>query len=193
MQYKIQTTFCILFTIFLLSCQENKNPCSLSEGTLKDLNKLDSLLSIQKHVYRHNAWMKNNYNEPSVMDAKNETYRFTLETSFDGSEVYRIEKKDNKYKAIIKVFAYGDTIGKYNEFEISKEVWNSISESLNNLDFWTYTSSIDRKGLDGSSWILEGYKPIKDKCTLRKYHSINRWSPNDTTFISMCALFDKLK
>jgi hypothetical protein len=193
MQKKFQSAYYILLLTFLFSCQGNKNPCSLSEVVLKDINRIDSLISIPEVQVRNRNWMRHNYNEPSILHADNETYRFIWSSSFDGTEIYRVEKKSKTFKAIVKIFGYNDTIGKYTEFNISKEVWNNITDSLNAISFWTYPSSIDRKGLDGASWSLEGYKPIKDKCTQKKYHMVGRWSPIDTQFISICKLLSKLK
>ena len=193
MQKTFKNIYYILLLIFLVSCQGNKNPCSLSEVVLKDINRIDSLIGIPEVQDRNRNWMKHNYDEPSIFHADNETYRFIWSSSFDGTKIYRIEKKGNAFKAIVKVFANNDTIGKFTEFNISKKVWNNITDSLNATNFWMYPSSIDRKGLDGASWSLEGYKPIKDKCTQKKFHSVGRWSPIDTQFISMCKLLYKLK
>lgn len=78
------------------------------------------------------------------------------------------------------------------EFEISEKDWNYIVENLEANNFWTYSTTGKREGLHGTTWILEGYKPIKDRCTLKNYHRIGRWSPHDSTFLNMCRLFDKL-
>jgi hypothetical protein len=193
MRKKIQNVYLVLLIILLISCQGSKNPCSLSEAVLQDINRMDSLIGIPELQDRDRNWMKDNYNESSIIHADNETYRFIWSSSFDGTEIYRIEKKDNAFKAIVKLFGQDDTIGKFTEFNISKEVWNNITDSLHETNFWTYPSSIDRNGLDGASWLLEGYKPIEDKCTLKKYHRIGRWSPIDKQFVSMCELFYQLK
>lgn len=179
--------------IFLLGCQGNKNPCSLSDAVLKELNGIDSVINIPEVQEMERNWMKQNYKEPSILHADNETYRCMFRSSFNGTEVYRIEKKDNKYKATIKVFGHHDTIGTCVEFEISKEVWNNITDSLNTTNFWTHQYSTHIKYLDGEGYTLEGYKPIKDKCTLKNYHMIAQASPNDTLFDSMCKLFFRLK
>lgn len=179
--------------IFLLGCQGNKNPCSLSDAVLKELNGIDSVINIPEVQEMERNWMKQNYKEPSILHADNETYRCMFRSSFNGTEVYRIEKKDNKYKAIIKVFGKHDTIGTCTEFEISKEVWNNITDSLNTTNFWTHQYSTNIKYLDGEGYTIEGYKPIKDKCTLKNYHMIAQASPNDSLFDSMCKLFYRLK
>ena len=176
------------------SCQVDPNPCGLSEAVMKDIYSLDSVMTTTKKIDKHDEWMNQNYDEPSILFAEKETYRFFWEHSFGGTKIYRIEQIDNHFKATKKVFeSHDDTIGITNEFYISKEVWTNIVDSLTVTNFWTYPTFIDRQGLDGASWFLEGYKPIKDKCTLKNYHYIGRWSPIDTTFISMCDLFSNLK
>lgn len=172
-------------------CQIDKNPCSLSGEILQDLRRLDSLTNIPEVLERDRQSMKINYDEPSILDAKNETYRFIL-SSMDYSKVVRIEKKNNQFYAIVKEFegTTGDPnlIPKVDEFELSKTEWDTITSRLQKMNFWTYTSTIDRRGLDGASWSLTAYKPVKDECTLKNFHSISRWSPIDTTFINMCKL-----
>jgi len=194
MQKKFQNIFYFLVLLFVIGCQSDPNPCSLSKEVLKDIHELDSITSIPEIQNRHREWMKNNYNEPSILDADFETYRFILSSSFGRTEIYRVENEDDQFNVIKKVFtSHQDSIGILNEFQISKGVWTNITDNLVISNFWTYPSSIDRKGLDGESWSLEGYKPIKNECTLKRYHSTGRWSPIDTTFISMCKLLSELK
>ena len=184
----------LLLATLLFSCQENKNPCSLSEEVLQDISFVDSMINLPEIIKRDKDWKKNNYNEPSLFHAKKESYRFIWSSSFDGTKVFRIEKDKNTYKAILKEYEnHSDTIGKTNEFELKKENWTSIINHLNKYDFWTYKSSIDRRGLDGAGWGLEAYKPTKDNCTHMNYHMIGRWSPIDTVFISMCNQFFSLE
>jgi hypothetical protein len=194
MQKGLQVIFFLIFSLYLISCQEETNPCLLSKAVLKDIQTLDSLTKRPEIRQRDIVWMKQNYNEPSLLNAKTETYRFIWFSSFDTTKICRIEEINGLYKLTKKVFSsHRDTIGSTNEFIITKNDWNSIVNNLAGLNFWTYPHKVDRKGLDGATWILEGYKPIKDKCTLKNYHMISRWSPTDTTFISMCDLLYKLR
>jgi hypothetical protein len=194
MQKGLQVTFFLIFSLHLMSCREETNPCLLSKDVLKDIQTLDSLTKRPEIRQRDMEWMKINYNEPSLLNAKTETYRFIWSSSFDTTEIYRIEEIGGHYKLTKKVFStHQDTIGSTSEFEIPKNDWNRIANNLAASDFWTYPSKIDRKGLDGATWMLEGYKPIEDVCTLKHYHRISRWSPIDSTFISMCDLLYKLK
>jgi len=192
MKKKFQKLYPLLLFIFIVSCEGNKNPCNLSKEVLKDIDRIDSMF--KTHEVKYTNFLKNNFKEPSIFNYDCETYRFILSDSWYGEKVYRIENRGNKYKAIVKVFDRHDTAGKFKEFYISKDVWNNITDSLKLTNFWIYPNPIDRRILlDGSYWSLEGYKPIKDKCTLKNYHCVHRQSPSDKQFISMCKLLYKLK
>jgi len=185
-----------MVVLITAGCQADRNPCSLSENVLKNLYELDSLIKIPEARERERQGMRANYDEPSMFDAKTETYRFILSSS-TYSKVVRIEELEKKFFATIKEIerTTGDPklTPSVNKFELSKSKWDSIVVNLKNLDFWTYTTSIDRQGLDGSSWSISGYKPLKDECTLKNFHVVSRWSPKDTSFIAMCKLFSELK
>jgi len=186
--------FFLLILLITYGCQVNSNPCSLSEEVLSDLQNLDNLINVSEIKERDRQWMKGNFNEPSILDAKNETYRFIWSSSFNGSVVYRIEKIDDQVKAVKKKFInHSDTIGVSYELDFSIEDWDYLTSELESKDYWIYPTSIDSQDLDGESWSLSAYKPIKDKCTLKNFHSVTRWSPIDTTFIEMCKLFYELK
>jgi hypothetical protein len=186
--------FIIILSFFINSCRESTNPCSLSKEVLNDIHSLDSLVSIPELRQREKDWMENNYKEPSILDAKTETYRFIWSSSFDTTEVDRIVKNDGHYYVTTKIFtSHQDTIGTTSKFDITENEWNNIVNGLARNDFWTYPTSDNRNGLDGSTWILEGYKPVKDKCTRMNYHRVSRWSPIDTTFILMCKLIYKVR
>lgn len=175
------------------SCSEDKNPCKLPESVLKDIAKIDSIVKMPETRKRDSIWKYNNYKEPSLLSAQNETYRFISSSSFGGTKIYRIEKNKDHYTAILKFLADKDTIAVVKEFSISQNTWNDIVAKLAGDGFWTYPSTITRNGLDGETWTLEAYKPYPDKCTGKKFHVVSRWSPADTLFISMCSLFYYLK
>jgi len=193
---RIQPILYFLLCTLFIGCQDDRNPCSLSEEVLKDIHEVDSLVNVPEIRERISSWNKNILDEPSLYDAENETYRFMRRSSFDDIDVYRIEKRGNVYYAIIKVFNRdADRLIFSKEKEISKEIWTKITDNLNNNNFWIYPSSI-YKGeglLDATTWELEGYKPIKDKCTLKNYHAISRFYFNDSIFMSMCNSFKVLK
>ena len=193
LQKGVRLIIFLIFSLHLISCRET-NPCALSKDVLTDIQTLDSVIQLPEVRQRDRNWMKGSYNEPSILDAKTETYRFINSSSFGSTVIHRIEEINGHYKVTKKVFAdYPDTTVMTSEFEIQKNDWNNIVNGLEGYNFWTYPYHIDRRGLDGGTWTLEGYKPIKDKCTQKNYHAITRWSPIDTTFISMCDLLYKLK
>jgi len=180
--------------MLFVSCQVNTNPCSLSDEVLQDIQKLDSTIKVPEIRKMIRDRDKINYDEHSLLDATTETYRFMWSSSFDGTDIYRIEAINGYFKATTKSFvSHQDSIGTIREFNISKEDWTKIVGGFVAHNFWTYPSSIDRRGLDGASWTIEGYKPIKDECTQRNFHLIYRWSPIDTTFIAMCKLLYQLE
>lgn len=187
-----------ILILLLISCQKNINPCSLSVETLSAIKAEDSLISQPDCQERYHDWLKERDGEPSLLNCKNETYRFSWDHTFGGAEVYRIEKKDTSHRAAIKIYiqasgSYEDSLIHSGEKWISKAVWTEITSNLDKNSFWTYPRTIDRRGLDGASWSLEGYNPTKNKCTFQNYHGVGRWSPIDSTFIAMCNLFMQLK
>lgn len=188
------TAILFLLSLLINSCKEQENPCSLSPETLSDIHQLDSLVHIPALRQRDREWMNRNYKELSVTDAGTETYRLIRAGSLESTQIERIENTGGQYYLTKKIFSTpDDTIGTSRKFTISKKEWNTIVNGLGSLNFWTYPVSDQRNGLDGTSWILEGYKPTRDKCTGMHYHRIYRWSPNDTTFIAMCRLLYSLR
>jgi hypothetical protein len=182
----------IFIAVVFFSCNENKNPCSLSASILKDVAQTDSLIKLPEIRKRDELWNFNIYKEPSLISAQYETYRFIWHSAFDGIKVYRVEKRHDQCKVIIKSFAGEDTIPVVKEFYIAEERWNNIVDRLRDKGFWVYPSSIERNGLDGATWTLEGYKPKPDECTGKKYHRLMRWSPVDSNFVAMCNVLSTL-
>lgn len=79
------------------------------------------------------------------------------------------------------------------EFEISKETWDKIVYGLKAKNFWSYFTTNNKRVLDGASWSLEAYKPVRDECTLKRYHRVGQSSSGDTVIVAMCNLFLELK
>lgn len=90
MKQIMKITFFFISPIVLSSCQTNLNPCSLSEETLLDISRLDSFINNPSLLEKNRQWMKSDFNEASIVDAKIETYQFLWNSSFNGSELYRI-------------------------------------------------------------------------------------------------------
>ena len=194
----MQKSLCLtlIFIILLLfsSCIDQTNPCLLSKDVLGDIHTLDSLVNVPELREQYKHWMRTNYSEPSLLDAKVETYRFIWRSTFDTTKIVRVENVDGHFKVTRKLFiSHQDTIGRLSKFEIKGTEWDQIVNGLTADNFWTYPTSDNRTGLDGSNWLLEGYKSEKDKCTSKNYHRVRRWSPNDTTFIAMCDLLYNIR
>ncbi|WMX17273.1 hypothetical protein [Aureispira sp. CCB-E] len=155
------------------------------------------MISLPEIQERYQEWSRER-EEPVLINYGKEAYRFSWSHTFGGAEVYRIEKKNNRYSATVKIYVsafgtYEDSLVHSSEKWISEATWIEITEGLNENSFWTYPPTIERRGLDGAVWSLEGYNPTKNKCTRQNYHNIGRWSPIDSIFVSMCDLFMNLK
>ena len=84
-----------------------------------------------------------------------------------------------------------DGKGGYNPGKLSKRMtkdlshadWQSYLSLLDRTQFWHMPATDGRSGLDGSRWLLEGYR--------ENYHAVSRWSPGDGDFRSVClAMLD---
>lgn len=192
MQKNFRLIVLTMFLQLLISCR-NENPCALSKEAMRDLKVLDSMAQDPVARQIHAAFLEVNYKEPLLLEAERETYRFIFSSSMDTSMIWRIEDWDGHYKLTHKVFvSHEDTVGRVSELELTQNQWNHVVNRLEELNFWIYPTTIQRQGLDGAVWTLEGYKTVKDKCSQRNYHIVSRWSPVDTSFIAMCKLLEKL-
>lgn len=138
MRFGFKIALFLLVSFLLTNCQD-KNPYNLPAETLNELNVLDSSIKVPEIQEFDKAWMENNYDEPSLFNAKSETYRFIWHSSFDGWIVIRIEEKDGHYRATKKIFvSHGDTARVVSEFELTKEVWDNVVNTIESRGFWTY-------------------------------------------------------
>ena len=187
----------LLMAIMVLGCENNANPCALHPEVLEHIHHLDSLIGIPEVRERDRQGMKSNFDEPSIFDAKSETYRFILSSSSGYSKVVRIQENDDHYSAVVKEFNW--TFGDWNptprvkQFELPEETWDSITSGLDALGFWTYPNPPHHLVLDGASWSLSGFKPTRDKCTSMQFQQLGTsYSPDEPGFTAMCKLFDDL-
>ncbi|WP_298239453.1 hypothetical protein [uncultured Algibacter sp.] len=125
--------------------------------------------------------------EPILKNTDKEGYRLLIYNSMkQSSKSYRIFKNWNSYKLVYKEFGKEDSdeIAKElfvnKETELSKKEWTEFQSLLQNTDFWSLPVTIDRSGLDGTSWVLEGMNPNGNECTNREYHVVARWQPIDS-------------
>src|SRR6185436_19020425 len=137
MQKRFKVISTLIYSLHLISCQVETNPCSLSKDVVIDIQALDSLIKLPEVRQLDKDVMKNKFNEPSILNSKTETYRFILNSSFDTTEIERIEIFNGHYRVTQKVFAtHSDTIGVISEYEISENDWNNIVNSLAAYNFW---------------------------------------------------------
>ena len=198
---KLLTQIIIFTSIILLGCSGNdQNPCSLSEEVLTELVRLDSIFNDSLERQKQKGWMKSTYDEPEIFEADHETYRLVIQCfgSFTYTKIVRIEKLENHFKAVVKEFVdtieYGILTPTLNyDFELTGEDWQLIINKLKDDNFWISTESNHKQLLHGCIWYIEGYKPIKDKCSLKNYHGIYGIYPVDSLYIEMYELFDKLE
>lgn len=187
----------ILICFLTVNCQNNSCKCDIQEYQITKLKELDSLVNEAEVIKGiDERWTK--FEEPSIMNTKNDYYRFTVDNLFGNFKIFRIEKSQKNYKVIIKEYDdtgtpnYSDTTIRNEEYLIPETEWIDIASTLNENCFWTMPYSIDRGGLDGSVWTLEANISNKNECTLKYFHHVSRWSPIDTTFILMSNKFMEL-
>lgn len=78
---------------------------------------------------------------------------------------------------------------------MTESEWNHIKSAIDEACFWTMPAALNnRRGLDGTDWLLEGYKSTPEACTNRDYHFVFRWTPDSSSrdFIELCETFADL-
>ncbi|MTE27670.1 hypothetical protein [Winogradskyella ouciana] len=178
----------IIFSIFTLivSCKTNVD-CGIDPLIVKSN---DSIISKAESDSIGQKWW-NDYlekiEEPKLKTLENESYRLLIYNSLgESSKTYRIFKNWNSYKLVYKEFGKVNSDEISNELlvnkesELSKKEWDEFQELLQHSGFWSLPVTIDRIGLDGKSWVLQGINPNGNKCTNREYHVVARWQPIDT-------------
>jgi hypothetical protein len=122
-------------------------------------------------------------NEKSLLginDKYSEVYRFTYLESFGHPIIVRIEKKidriELKYTELNGQGGYepGRIIDE-KVIPVGEKDWCRLKKILNEADYWRMPAMIDRSGLDGSSWLIEG---VKDN----RYQMVYRWTPEKDKF-----------
>jgi hypothetical protein len=169
-----------------ISCK-SKVDCGIDHLVIKTN---DSIISKVESDSSGQKWW-NNYlskiKEPNLKTELNETYRLMIYNSmWESSKTYRIYKDSDSYKLVFKEFG-GEQIERQNSTltsntvrDLSKKEWTEFQNLLQNTRFWSLPVTIDRSGLDGTTWILEGKNPDGNDCTNREYHVVARWQPLDT-------------
>lgn len=146
-------------------------------------NKLDSFV---------NNWYSEQLfamREPIIFVDKtsSEIYRFTWLRTFRNPIAIRIEQHGNNYYLYWKLC---NGAGGYNPGQlivnkqktIDKRTWDEFKNKLNRIRFWNLKTTKRDQGHDGSEWILEGKK-------YKKYHVVDRWSPDRRSNYYQCCDF----
>lgn len=142
------------------------------------------------------------FHEPLLNERKVESYRFSVVVLLaDFFKVYRIDRSSRNYQLQIKTYAVSTTVSyradslvSWVSTRLSKDQWESISGAIEQSCFWTMTTDIaaDDGYLDGSGWMIEGYRHDKN-CTDKNYHVVHRNSPQVTEgtadFLKICDQF----
>ena len=178
----------IVFLIFtsIFGCKKNVE-CEINQLIIKSN---DSIISKIKYDSSGQKWW-NDYltklEEPDLKNTNIESYRLLIYNSMtQSSKTYRIFKNRHSYKLVFKEFGNEDSDEIANELiinkttELSNKEWIEFQKLLQDSRFWSLPVKIDRIGLDGTSWVLEGMNPNGNECTNRKYHMVIRWQPIDT-------------
>ncbi len=182
------TILSFLFFLFLLSHQNDYPHCTVD---LEFIQKYDSLKKTERYVeWEKNQWQQ--YGEPFYNSMKKETYRISIEPSFNYNVfIYKfIEISRNKYKVIIKEFEkcdYPDPLNlvRYCEEQLSKEDWVTVKKMLYENCFWGMNRDKDNsRYLDPTIYRIEAYTPRKNKHTNRQYCTASRQGGRDKAFYS---------
>ncbi len=189
----------ILFVYYLASCQNQECKCVIDTNLI---SQNDSTINAAINSPRRNLSDYNNrFNEPAIHQSQVESYRFSITVLlYDYFKVYRVEKNGNDYKLHIKEYAVSttseqraDSLVSNTSKKITKSEWSSIDNAFKENCFWTMATDIktDDNYLDGSTWILEGYRQ-NTTCTNSKYHLAYRNSPDSSNFRLICEKFIEL-
>jgi hypothetical protein len=123
-------------------------------------------------------------------EAAGATYRYTFMPSFSASIMVRVERAPSGETRLIrkeltplgeKVTALAGTQTR----RLTDSEWRSIEVLAQGASFWTLPPDTFEMGLDGAQLLLEGAGP-------RGYHVVHRWSPDDGSFLRLCARLREL-
>jgi hypothetical protein len=129
--------------------------------------------------------------EPSLFalsnDSKVQCYRLLLLPSFEGPTAMRLTiKSDDTGTLDVKIMNEpGENeqarLSESKTMQASQQQVTNFLQLLDKANFWCLPVRNERKGLDGSTWIIEG---VKDG----EYQVVNRWSPEEGAYLE-AALF----
>ncbi len=89
---------------------------------------------------------------------------------------HRLDKKELKFatpKHVIKLKCKAKR-------QLLKKEWQNILKHVKKSSFWSLKTSVWNDGWDGEQWIMEGVKN-------GKYHVVDRWSPDEGSYLEFCG------
>ena len=114
-------------------------------------------------------------------DAGQHVYRLTWLRTFHHPMVFRLAiAQDGTVELHVKVTSgaggYDPGVLTVNKtIHLTKVQADIMLAGLEQIEFWTMTSYLERTGVDGAEWIVEGVKNVR-------YHVVDRWSPEGSAF-----------
>ena len=175
----------LLYLLLLIVGCTQKTDCNSNEDILK-FN--DSILLKSKSEKWLSKFLTYT-NDSELNESKGKTYRFMILGPWGGISSYKVSKIDDKISITEKKYwkYYNDrridSLGKERTKKLNIKDWNDLESSLNKLNFWNLPviKKDDYRVLDGTSYIIEGYSTLTNKCTNRNYHLTNRISPSKSS------------
>lgn len=185
----------LLLVMALYGCREGiQHPCSLSPEALADARYQDSMARMPEIRYKDSLVRRKLFQEPPIMQSPWEVYTLLVSGNRGAFDVVRVEDRWMGYRVTRKIrHDAPDTVLHIREFEITGRQWKKLVGGLDSLQFWTYPGHDNRRGLDGEEISIAGFRPRQHPCTRSHFHLVARWSPEDTVFMAMCALFLELE
>lgn len=193
--------FFISFIISMASCQKKPNTCHCN---ISEISRNDSILSnpnLKEELIVH----LKSFKQLDLREMSDETYRLWIhDIMTKDTYFYTFTKKSSACE--VKIQNYSQTGGGWKRgmnrseyfknlknnlnservVRIDKKDWSNFKKLIEEKCFWTTSVSIDRGGLDGSTWILEGYQPNQRNCSGKEYHAVSRFSPDSSDFRMIC-------
>lgn len=112
-----------------------------------------------------------------------EAYSFRLRPSFRGHSLVRVADYNGRVMLSGFIGRRWNTSDTENPFrEVTAEEWRALRASLDQAEYWSLPEDEPQRGLDGETWIFEGYAGAR--C-----HRVQRWCPKEPGIRSLGEAF----
>lgn len=74
---------------------------------------------------------------------------------------------------------------RHKDISLTSKQWTQLQAQVERAGFWKLTAVRGEMGLDGSQWIVEGYRK-------GRYHLVDRWTPKNGEYRKLGLLFLQL-